>query len=173
MKITDEQIKYIFDKKSRQLVDLIPSKFVFLFYPDITRQINNIISTLNENDLKKIFPEKVNLITPINNEVIITLSQMTDNHLRNMFITKPFINMKDMKNTDIYSLKKSDYKAYLSKIGQPITETQFDELLKLLTDDQIKTLLSTLVLYQKKNILSLLTENQLGLLGVVEKYGIF
>jgi hypothetical protein len=90
-----------------------------------------------------------------------------------MFITKPFINIKDVKNANIYSLKKSDYKAYLSKIGQPITEKQFDELLKLLTDDQIKTLLSTLVLYQKKNILSLLTENQLRLLGVVEKYGVF
>jgi hypothetical protein len=128
---------------------------------------------LNENDLKKIFPEKVNLITPINNEVIITLSQMTDNHLRNMFITKPFINIKDVKNVNIYPLKKSDYKAYLSKIGQPITEKQFAELLKLLTYDQIKTLLSTLVLYQKKNILSLLTENQLRLLSVVEKYGIF
>ena len=173
MKITDEQIKYIFDKKSRQLVDLIPSKFVFLFYTDITRQINNIISTLNENDLKKIFPEKENLITSVNEEVITTLNQMTDNHIKNMFITKPFINMDDVKNINIYSLKKSDYKAYLSKIGQPITETQFTELLKLLTDDQIKTLLSTLVLYQKKNILSLLTENQLRLLGVVEKYGVF
>jgi len=173
MKIDDEQIKYIFDKKSRQLVDLIPSKFVLLFYPDITRQINNIISTLKENDLKKIFPEKVNLITPINKEVIITLSQMTDNHLRNMFLTKPFINIKDVKNANIYPLKKSDYNAYLSKIGQPITEEQFAQLLKLLTDDQIKTLLSTLLLYQKKNIVSLLSDKQLKSLSDIEKYGIF
>ena len=169
----DEQIKYIFDKKSRQLVDLLPSKFVLLFYPDITLQINNIISTLSEDKLKKIFPEKVNLITPINKEIIITLTQMTDNHLKNMFITKPFINIKDLKNTDIYSLKNSDYKAYLSKIVKPISEKQFAELLKLLTDDQIKTLLSKLVLYQKKDISSLLPEYQLHLLSVVEKYGVF
>jgi hypothetical protein len=173
MKIDDEQIKYIFDKKSRQLVDLLPSKFVLLFYPDITRQINNIVSTLNEDKLKQIFPEKVNLITPINTEIIITLTQITNNHLGNMFITKPFINMNDVKNTNIYPLKKSDYNAYLSKIGQPITEEQIVVLLKLLTDDQIKTLLSTLLLYQKKNIVSLLSDKQLKSLSDIEKYGIF
>ena len=174
MKINDEQIKYIFDKKSRQLVDLLPFKFVLLFYPDITRQINNIISTLNENDLKKIFPEKVNLITSVNEEVVTTLNQMTDNHIKNMFITKPFINMDDVKNINIYSLKKSNYNMYLSKIEKPITEIQFTSLIKLFKDDQIKSFLSTLGLYQKKNILSLLTEDQkAGLLSFVEKYGVF
>jgi hypothetical protein len=173
MKITDEQIEYIFDKKSRQLVDLLPSKFVLLFYPDITRRINNIISTLSEGQLKKIFPEKVNLIRSVNKELITTLTQMTDNNIKNMFITQPFININDVNNTNIYPLQKSNYNAYLSKFEKPISEEQFSEFLTLLTDDQIKSLLSTLLLYQKKNILSLLTEDQMRSLDVVEQYGIF
>jgi len=172
MKITDEHIKYIFDKKSRYLVDLLPSKFVLLFYPDITRQLNNIVSTLSEDKLKIIFPEKVNLIKSVNQEVIVTLTQITDSQVKNMFITKPFINMNDVKNVNIFSLKKKDYMTYLSKLGQPISENQFNELLKLLSDDQIKSLLSTLILYQKKNIVSLLSEYQLRLLNV-ENYGVF
>lgn len=170
IQISDEKIINIFDKNSRLLVDSLPNKFVLLFYPDITRALINIVSTLDENKLKVIFPENVNLIRSINEEVAIILTQMTNNHIKNMFITQPFINITDVKNQNIYPLKKSDYSLYLSKLEVFMTEKQFSELLNLLSDEQIKFLLSTLLLYQKRNILSLVPENKVKF---VETYGVF
>lgn len=173
MKIADEKIINIFDKNPRLLVNSLPNKFVLLFYPDITRALNNIVSTLDENKLKVIFPQNVNLIRTINKEVTIILTQITNSHIKNMFITRPYISINDVKNKHIYLLKKSDYQTYLSKLEAFMTEKQFSELLKLLSDEQIKFLLSTLILYQKKNIFSLVPDDKVKLLEIVETYGVF
>jgi hypothetical protein len=152
---------------SLQFVESLTDSRFLMLYPDIVNQLYDMIIVFSDEQIVSIDTIFGNLIESLSDRRKI-LAELVKNSasllVSNKFPKVKLLDITTLKNNQIPPITEFEKKNLISQSMIPFTNEQFTSLLKILSTQQLNSLLSTLRPYQIKELSSFSKENFIGIM---------
>ena len=138
-------------KNSLLFIDSLPDNRYLLLYPDIVNQLYDIIVNIKEEQtvsINSIFGQLVESLSDHRKILADLIRNSASILVGNKFPNVKLLDIKTLKNNQIPPINETEKNNLISQSMIPFTSEQFKSLLKLLTTEQLDSLLGTLRPYQ-------------------------
>ena len=140
---------------SLRFIDALPDSRYLLLYPDIVNQLYVMIIIFSQeqtNSINSIFGPLVDTLED-HRKILADLVRNSASFLvSSKFPNVKLLDIKTLKNNQIPPITEFEKNNLISQSMIPFTSEQFKSLLKLLTTEQLNSLLGTLRPYQIKDL---------------------
>lgn len=142
---------------SLRFIDALPDSRYLLLYPDIVNQLYDMIIIFSQEQtisINSIFGPLVDSLEDHRKLLAELVRNSASFLVGNKFPNVKLLDIKTIKNNQIPPINETEKNNLISQSMIPFTSEQFKSLLKLLSIEQLNSLLKTLRPYQIKDLSS-------------------